>query len=330
MYCCIWMVIISMEISNEVRAHEVHERATAYYKTSEQFAYKFLMEVKAVRDEKLYKTLGFSNFEDYASECFGYTRETITNRIQTAEVWGQEYVEALRHYGRTKTRQLGIMPELERKKVIEKGIDIDGEIKTIEQATTREVEAYQKQLKEKEEQIKQKDQEIEHLKNTPPKVIEKEVVKEVVPEDYNETFTRNKQLKEELEQAQSRVKAAVDRNSFIEEQYQRLLDQRKEVDAKSKEYNELSEAIQEMEGKMTRGQKRIQAQKDVYDLVKKSKELLLELTPIPYVIDAGYVKENEYAKKALLNISDQMNRFLDNLHEVLDETNFIEGEIIHG
>ena len=60
------------------------------------------MEVKTIRDEKLYKELGFENFEDYTLNNFNYSRNTINERIQTAEVFGEEYNRALGSYGKHK------------------------------------------------------------------------------------------------------------------------------------------------------------------------------------------------------------------------------------
>ena len=55
------------------------------------------MEVKTIRDEKLYKELGFENFEDYTLNNFNYSRNTINERIQTAEVFGENTTERSVH-----------------------------------------------------------------------------------------------------------------------------------------------------------------------------------------------------------------------------------------
>ena len=309
----------------ESLAVEIHERAKGYFSASEQFAYKFLMEIKKIRDEKLYKELGFGDFESYTLDSFGYTRETITNRIQTAETWGRDYDEALRHFGKTKTRQLGIMPEKERKKIIEDGIDTDEGIKSVNEATTREIETYQKQLKEKDKAIEnlkwhnaQKDEEIEAAKNE-QKVVKEEVIKEVVPEDYEELKSSNQQLSNALREANRS-------HDLMQEQYNNLVSQQKEEDENSQKYKELNQAIREMQGKMDRTQKLIQAQKQVYELVDMSKELLMKITPIPYLIDSELVRENPVAKRELENIANQTQSFLNNLNDALKESQIMEGE----
>lgn len=61
----------------------------------------------------------------------------------------------------------------------------------------------------------------------------------------------------------------------------------------------------------------------------ESKNLLAKITPILYLIDAEFVRENEVAKRELDNVSKQTKKFLDNLCDVLKESQIIKGEIIH-
>lgn len=137
------------ELSLEVKAQEIHERAVGFYKISEQYGYKFLMEVKTIRDEKLYKELGFGNFEDYTRKVFGYTSETIRQRIKAAEVFGEDETNARWDLGTRKLNTLATFPENERNKVLEHGIETDDGNKTIDEATTRELEKYKRQLKQR-------------------------------------------------------------------------------------------------------------------------------------------------------------------------------------
>ena len=314
-----------MEISVKARALEAHELAVAYYSTSEKYGYKFLMEVKKIRDEKLYKNLGFTDFDSYTTECFGYSRETITNRIQTAEEFGDEYDEALRHFGQTKTRQIAQLPDIDRQKLIDEGIPTEDGNKSIKDATTREIEKYKKQLQEQDKAIEnlkwhnaQKDKEIEAAKNE-QKVVKEEVIKEVVPEDYEELKSSNQQLSNALREANRS-------HDLMQEQYNNLVSQQKEEDENSQKYKELNQAIREMQGKMDRTQKLIQAQKQVYELVDMSKELLMKITPIPYLIDSELVRENPVAKRELENIANQTQSFLNNLNDALKESQIMEGE----
>ena len=112
------------------------------YKISEQYGYKFLMEVKTIRDEKLYKELGFKTFEEYTLQAFNYSRETISKRIKSAEVFGEENIEVTSIFRYSKVNELATMPEEQRNNVIENGIETNNGNKSIDEATTRELEEY--------------------------------------------------------------------------------------------------------------------------------------------------------------------------------------------
>lgn len=196
-------------LSLEVKANEVHERAFGFYKISEQYGYKFLMEVKTIRDEKLYKELGFENFEDYTLNNFNYSRNTINERIQTAEVFGEEYNRALGSYGKHKTHQLATLPKEKRNHVIENGIDTPDGNKSLEEATTRELEDYKKRNKSLEEQNAQLQSQVEQAQRSEeiakkqledaesrePEVIERYTE----PEDYQSIKNMNEHLESERE-----------------------------------------------------------------------------------------------------------------------------------
>lgn len=196
-------------LSLEVKANEVHERAVGFYKISEQYGYKFLMEVKTIRDEKLYKELGFENFEDYTLNNFNYSRNTINERIQTAEVFDEEYNRALGSYGKHKTHQLATLPKEKRNHVIENGIDTPDGNKSLEEATTRELEDYKKRNKSLEEQNAQLQSQVEQAQRSEeiakkqledaesrePEVIERYTE----PEDYQSIKNMNEHLESERE-----------------------------------------------------------------------------------------------------------------------------------
>ena len=169
-----------------------------------------------------------------------------------------------------------------------------------------------KEIEELKREIAKKDDEIHRLSNRQPEVIEKVVE----PSDYRSLKSNNADLKRQLDEASR--------------QLDRLYQERQEHEEKSVKYDQLTEAINDMQGKMNRTQKLISTQKQVYELVDLSKELLAKIVPIPYLINADYVRENEVAKRELNNVAMQTQKFLDNLNGVLKESEIIEGEIING
>ncbi|MFW3529777.1 hypothetical protein [Staphylococcus caprae] len=196
-------------LSPELKANEIHERAVGFYKISEQYGYKFLMEIKTIRDEKLYKELGFETFEDYTLNNFNFDKRTINRRLQDAESFGEEYETALTSFGKHKTHQLATFPKEQRNYVIEHGIDTPDGNKSLEEATTRELEDYKKRNKSLEQQNArlqsqvgqaQRSEEIakkqlENAESKEPEVIERYTE----PEDYQSIKNMNEHLESERE-----------------------------------------------------------------------------------------------------------------------------------
>lgn len=196
-------------LSLDLRANEIHEKAVGFYKISEQYGYKFLMELKTIRDEKLYEQLGFEDFEKYTSSNFGYSKRTINERIQTAETFGNEYERARASLGDRKLKGLATMPKEQREDVIRNGIETKDGKKSIEEVTTRELEDYKKRTKTLEQQNAQLQSQVEQAQRSEeiakkqledaeskePEVIEKYME----PEDYQSIKNMNEHLESERE-----------------------------------------------------------------------------------------------------------------------------------
>ncbi len=165
------------------------------------------MEVKTIRDEKLYKELGFETFDNYTLNNFNYSKRTINERLQDAENFGEEYERALASYGKHKSHQLATLPKEQRNHIMEHGIDTPNGHKSLEEATTRELEDYKKRNKTLEQQNAQLQSQVEQAQRSEeiarkqleeaedrePEVVEREVVKEVVPEEVQKQLEQFKQ-----------------------------------------------------------------------------------------------------------------------------------------
>lgn len=304
-----------LEISTEIKAQEIHEKAIGYYKLSEEFGYKFLMEVKQIRDERLFIDLGFENFGEYVETNFNYSRRTINERIATAEAWGEEYKRALARLGKHKAKQLGVLPKEVREKVISDGIPTDEGMKRVDEATTREVEEYKRQLKQKDDQIKNLSNTITEMNNKKPVTIEKKVVIEKKPDDYEFYKERTEVLQEEVKQ--------------LEESYRDLLKKRSEVDEKSLKYEELTKAINQAKGELGDTQKIISNYADLSKLLKESNEFLLKASGLVYSDLTEVIERDGIAKQELDFLISRLERFTSDLIG-LTQNNILEGEIING
>lgn len=201
------------ELSNEVKAKEIHEKAIGYFKISEQYGYKFIMEVKKIRDEKLFNALGFESFDDYCRSCFGFERDYMNERIRIANEFGKEYDGYSRSIGHKKSLFLARMPEEQREKAIIEGIPTNKGNKSIDEATQQEIREYQQKLKQEQQARQQAEQDNRKLgqllaeeQNKEPEVIEKEVVPNYIKEQLQEKDRFLKATKREYEQLQQELK----------------------------------------------------------------------------------------------------------------------------
>lgn len=140
-------------ISSEARAKELHAKARSYYDVAEQYAYKFLMELKTLRDERLFRELGYKSFDEYCLDEWTLTRQTVNERIKIADTFGEETEAMASKYGFKKSILLSRLDEESRTDAIENGIPTESGRKPAEEASRAEIEEYQRSLKEKDAEI---------------------------------------------------------------------------------------------------------------------------------------------------------------------------------
>ncbi|OTO67799.1 hypothetical protein [Enterococcus sp. 12E11_DIV0728] len=180
--------------------------------------------------------------------------------------------------------------------------------------TTKEYRELEKQLKTKDEQIDNLSEVINDMNVQQPRVIEKEVVVEKVPDDY-----------EKLKQSYSDLEK---RSSQLESNYRDLLAERKEVDEKSSKYEQLSKAINHAEGKLNETQQFISNYKNLSDVLEKSNEFLSEASVLIYQDLSEVISRDGLAKRELDFLIERLEKFLSDLKSI-SKNNILEGEIIN-
>lgn len=310
------------DLSVEVKAKEIHEKATSYYNVSQEYGYKFLMEVKKIRDERLFEHLGFSTFVSYCLSSWGYEHDYMNERIRMADEFKEEYDGYSRSLGHKKTLLLARMPEPQREKTLTEGIPTEQGYKTYDEATQKEIADYKRNVgemerkaKEYEQQLKQRDEliasrekenkllqsKLEDAENKEPEVIERYSE----PDDYQE-------VKEKLKQAMAEK----------EEYRQQLSDwhmSHREREEKSRKYDELNEAIKEMDSKLSDGQLRFKNRKFVNDLVTQSRVLMKEVAPLTYSIESLHPDDLDKMKKSLNDLAGDLYKISKDIKEKIDE-----------
>lgn len=127
------------ELSAEyIRAHELDVRI----KTSAQLAQKSLYDMcigfKEMRDSRLYKELGYSDFGDYCEKETGMKRSSVYNYITIAEKLPKDFVQPLDKMQTRKLLLIAKLSEEERTELTEKT--------DIETVTVKELQAKIKEL----------------------------------------------------------------------------------------------------------------------------------------------------------------------------------------
>lgn len=162
--------------------------------------------------------VGHGNWYSWIDENLGYTPETARSLMKIySEISNPKSICDLNY---TKVLKILSLPAESRQDFIEKH--------DVEDMTTRQLQAeikeYKEDLKRQEELVKEKDEEIGELrlsnsslygelqieKSRSPEVIEKEVIKEVVPDDYELT-------KAQLENANKKLDRLMQANQSLKE-----------------------------------------------------------------------------------------------------------------
>ena len=330
------------DLSLEIKAKEIHENAQFWHNRAEHNLYKFFLEVKKIRDNRYYKELGYSSFEDYCLNSWNIKRGTMDERIQIAETFSEsDFNRYSGQLGHKKTLLLTTMSEPQREQTLNEGVPTEQGYKSYKKATQKEIAAYkrsseemERKAKEYEKQLKQRDEQnaqlqsqveqaqrseeiakkqLEDAESREPEVIEKYME----PEDYN-------QLKQSNQQLQGYLQEVSNHNKQLKSDIERLKNERSETDEKSAKYDQLNEAINKMNGQLTKGQQKIKAQKEVYDLVRASEKLIKEVSPLCYLAYGKDIVDNEYAREPIERIIKDLKDISNRLQKQINQGDVID------
>lgn len=234
----------------------------------------------------------------------------------------------LSHLGTSALYLIATLPEEERE---EEQVTADGEVKKPDEMTVRELQDLKRKLKQKQELIIEQNRVITEYATKKPEVIEKivEIEKEVVHPHVEDLRSDNQQLSTALKSARAEADAALKRTDFLEKEFKELYEERQEVNEKSRRYEELTEGIKKLEGKMNDHQQMLASQKRVLDTVRGGNDLLDKLSGLIYATDLEALTGNQLVTAELNKLIQRVEWWLKDLNKKIENTTILEGEFIN-
>lgn len=202
----------------------LHQKIMISANLAQQNLFEMCTGLKTMRDNKLYKELGYSNFEDYCENEVGIKRRNAYNYISIIEKINPENVQSIAHFGMTKLSLLATISEQEQAEIAEK---LDLESTTV------------KQLKAEIDKLKSEKHESQSKLSTAEQQLRSERGK-------------NKDLTSKVEELENRpIEVAVQESSDNERRLQETLkaierESIKHYDELEKQYRKDEQAVRQM------------------------------------------------------------------------------------
>lgn len=293
------------ELSAEyIRAAELDRRIKTSAQLAQQSLYDMCMGFKEMRDSRLYKELGYSDFGEYCEQETGFSRMNVYNYIRVAEKLPQDFVNSSLQIGVKKLTLLAKLSDEERTELAE---NIDLESTTV------------KELKAK----------IDILQNERDRAMESnaEASHQVFIADKKVLEMKNKvtQLEAEIKELESRpIEVAVETDS---KEVANLKDAMRRVDLDwSEKYSKLEE--DSLKDRRELLQKAEQAEKDKQDKLSQLREEL-DRTKTEYEkklagkAEITSTQDDKAIFKAYLSTAvDSVTRLVDFVNEHNDSDNY--------
>ena len=183
------------ELTDAVRAKDLDRRIKVSAQLAQQSLYDMCTAIKEMRDSKLYKELGYQNFEDYCEQEVGIKHSQAYKFITVAENMSEDFFHSSGKIGITKLTLLAQLDEPTRAEIIENTDlenttvrELKGRIKTLEQQADNaqaiadkltksenkawgEVSKLQTDSEMQKDKIAQLEQQIKELESRPIEVI---------------------------------------------------------------------------------------------------------------------------------------------------------------
>lgn len=296
------------ELSAEyIKAAELDRRIKTSAQLAQQSLYDMCMGFKEMRDSRLYKELGYSDFGEYCEQETGFSKMNVYRYISIAENLPQDFVTSRLQIGVKKLTLLSKLSEDERTQVTENT--------DLENTSVRELEEKVKELKIKAD----KADILDHRLNDMNGICDR------ISKQRDKAELRIRQLEKEIKDLESRpIEVAVETDS---KEVANLKDAMRRVDLDwSEKYSKLEE--DSLKDRRELLQKAEQAEKDKQDKLSQLREEL-DRTKAEYEkklaqkVDTALVQDDKAIFKAYLSTAvDSVTKLVGFVNEHNDSDNY--------
>lgn len=268
--------------------------------------------------------LAHGEFTDWVENKVGiHIREAqrmmlVVNELPNTNTWSQLGVRAL--------SLIATLPEDEKKAQLER-------VEQGDNPTVRELQQLKRELnvaRKANESLREKNEDLaEQILSKPEtKIIEKEVIIEKVPSDYKTIKSLNKTLLDRNKELQQNYEDSEKRKQFVENQLQKLYDEREQVDRESEKYKELTEAINASKGQLNETQEKIGDYNNLLSFLRKGNNLLTSVGGVVLINETKWLKKDAQLKQEFEMLADGLNQLAKEVNNMLKESEILEGELL--
>ena len=296
------------ELSAEyIKAAELDRRIKTSAQLAQQSLYDMCMGFKEMRDSRLYKELGYSEFNDYCKSETGFSNRQVYNYISVVEKLPKEFVNSSSRIGVKKLTLLTKLSEDERAELTENT--------DLENTSVRELEEKVKELKIKADKADMLSGRLDDMNG----------ICDRISKQRDKAELRIRQLEKEIKNLESRpIEVAVETDS---KEVANLKDAMRRVDLDwSEKYSKLEE--DSLKDRRELLQKAEQAEKDKQDKLSRLREEL-DRTKAEYEkrlaekADITPIQDDKAIFKAYLSAAvDSVTRLVGFVNEHNDSDNY--------
>lgn len=287
-----------LSLNQHKQAVELHQKILISASLAQQNLWDMCSGLKQMRDGKLYKELGYQNFEDYCETEVGFSREQGRKYISIIENVSLENANTSWHLGVSKLYLLSTISESEQQKLSEKV--------NLEETTVKELKAEIDKLKNRNSELEHKSENDEAMKRSlQARLDDTGNAMRSAANEKKALEKENAELRENIKELENRPidVAVVDNSAENERKLQEVIRSLERENIKRNE--ELEEQYREDE-KRVRKMLEDEKQKELAELREAYEKKLAEL-PKGEPVDEDKLKFKVYLTSAY----DSLKRLMD-------------------